>query len=185
MRAPFNWGDSLHPVCVPKLLSVGDQFFTTNLGFYYEVTSLSRWNNDSLEATSLPSIPYLNNTLEGCRTDHIQISLRKADQGIPPTWWISWSGSESITWAHCTIASESGPANVTVQVKYSGEGDENYDFVIEDNHKTHASTWWGTRLLYAYWMGVLSTISQAEYTEDDYYTKASFDYYWNQTDTKR
>ncbi|KAJ4258857.1 hypothetical protein NW762_007944 [Fusarium torreyae] len=62
-----------------------------------------------------------------------------------------------------------GLMNLTLGVEYNGEGDHIYDYVIEDDYKTHASTWWGTRLMNAYFTGILTTMSQTQRTSDGKY----------------
>lgn len=186
MNPPFNWADRLQPSCEPRLLSVGDQFFTTNYGFTWQVTAISQASDAANGFDSLPSIPYLNNTLEDCRLDMVQITLVKADIAPPPGWWISWSPSFCTTSAYCTINSESGPANVTLQTQYQVGGDSNHDYIIEDNYTTHGSVWWGTRLLNAYWTGLKSVMSQVAYGDGStFYMRGSFEYHWNESDKKR
>lgn len=55
---------------------------------------------------------------------------------------------------------------MTITTEYSGSGDQIYSYVIEDDYKTHASVWWGTRLLNAYWNGVLATASRMTEVRD-------------------
>lgn len=87
MTAPFNWDNDVVPKCEPRLVSVGDRFFSTNLGFYYEVISISRYDGNRRGTVSLPSVPYLNNTLENCHTDDVKINFVKSDLSSPPDSW--------------------------------------------------------------------------------------------------
>ena len=185
MRAPFNWGDRLQPLCEPRLLSVGDQFFITNLGLTWEITRISHASDTPQGSTSLPSTPYLNNQLQNCQTDAISISLSKSDTAFPATWWVSWASSEVTTSAHCTVLSDSGPSVVAIQTKFSGG--QNFDYVINDNSTTHASLWWGTRLLNAYWIGFEAMMALAVASSSDriYYHRGVFEYRWRETDKKR
>lgn len=186
MKAPFNWGDRLRPICEPRLLTVGDQLFTTNLGFTWEITSISRPSASIQGFTSLSSIPYLNNTLEDCRLDKVSITLIKADLAPPPGWWISWTPSYATTSAICLIMTESGPTTITLQTPYQTLGDSSYSYVVEDNYTTHASIWWGTRLLNAYWIGLESVMSITELQDDnEFFMRGVLDYHWNYTETKR
>ncbi|KAH8881958.1 hypothetical protein GQ53DRAFT_886259 [Thozetella sp. PMI_491] len=160
MEPPFNWGGDLDPKCEPQLLAIGDKLFSTNLGLSYEVTSISRIDETG-QTASLPSVQYLNNTLEGCITDSVVVDLHKNDLTLPPyAWWISWSPSSTATaTARCTIMSEDAPTNITLQVRYSGAGDGTYSYVVSQNFSDHASLWWGTRLLNVYWSGVMSAMA--------------------------
>jgi len=188
MKSPFNLGDRLRPECEPRLLSVGDQFFTSNLGFTWEIAKISRSSDNFKGFVSLPSTPYLNNVLEDCRLDKVAISLVKSDISFPPTWWVSWSPSETTASAFCTIVSESGSTNVSIQTTFGGskQGSLNYDYIIEDNYTTHASFWWRTRLLNAYWVGFEAMMALAETDRDDsFYNRGTFEYHWNETNEKR
>ncbi|KAF4458104.1 hypothetical protein F53441_112 [Fusarium austroafricanum] len=74
MRPPLNWDRNIQPKCQPKMLTVGDRFFTTNLGFQYSIKSITKYDNDSQAKISYPSIPYMNNTLEDCYLDRAQFT---------------------------------------------------------------------------------------------------------------
>ncbi|KAI2604658.1 hypothetical protein GGR54DRAFT_621453 [Hypoxylon sp. NC1633] len=182
MNAPFALDNDMVPKCEPRLLSIGDRFFSTNLGFPYEVASISRDNGNGRTSTTLPSIPYLNNTLQDCRTDDVKINFSKSDLSSPPdSWWISWGPSGTVTQAHCTVASESGPVNITLRVEYRGIGDHTYDYVIDDKYTSHASVWWGTRLLNAYWHSVMTIMAQVEVPGDDhdtFFNHGRAHYFW-------
>ncbi|KAJ0343311.1 hypothetical protein COL922a_000040 [Colletotrichum nupharicola] len=47
-----------------------------------------------------------------------------------------------------------------MEAEYEGETEPVYDYVMDSNHKTRASVWWGTRLSNAYFIGILSAASQ-------------------------
>ncbi|KAF7551422.1 hypothetical protein G7Z17_g5033 [Cylindrodendrum hubeiense] len=181
MKAPFNWEDDLAVKCQPKILSVGDRFFTSTLGLQYEVKSITRASDNAKRSTSLPSVPYLNNTLEDCFLVDSALTLQKADTAARATWWLSYITSSVAATASCTVMSEQGPVNLTLGLQYGGETDHVYDYVIEDNYTTHASTWWGTRLTNAYLAGVLATMSQIDYSNTSYLAHGVITYTRNQT----
>lgn len=192
MDKAFSWAGGLDPRCEPQLLSIGSQVFTSNLGLAYEVTAI--WSLDSKTGviTHLPSASYLNNILENCITESVIVDLHKSDFTNPnQSWWISWSPSSSaVATAHCTIMSDSAPTNITVQVRYSGAGDEVYSYIISDNYTINSSVWWGTRLLNAYWSGVLSTMAMVDLSEpvkdnENFWVGANFNYGWNYNQNKR
>lgn len=185
MKPPFDWSDSLRPSCEPRLISVGDRFFTSNLGFYYEVSSITQVDRSQNITTSLGSTPYLNNTLEDCRAQDVSINLLKGDTFVDYNWWISWSGSSATTTSQCTIISEAGPVELTFTFGYNVGGDSSTNYVIDQNYSTKASVWWGTRLMNAYWFGMLSAMSLSYQTNDSsYWTRGNFNYLWNDTDKK-
>ncbi len=175
MEAPFNWGKDLDPTCEPQLLSIGDRMFSTNLGMSsYEVTSITRYQDDASTPISMPSVLYLNNTLENCVMESVVLELRKNDFAKPQNaWWISWSLSSYATaTARCTVMSETSPSNITLQTRYSGAGDgKNFAYLISDNYTTRASAWWGSRLLNVYWSGVLTTMASANLSASEGFSR--------------
>ncbi|RSL53998.1 hypothetical protein CEP54_010116 [Fusarium duplospermum] len=117
MKPPFTWEHNLEPRCEPKMLSVGDTFFTTTLGFQYTVKALSRLRDDGNSLESFSSIPYLNNTLEECFLNRAELKLRKFDNTAAKNWWISWFASFAEATASCRIISQIGPVNMTLAMQ--------------------------------------------------------------------
>lgn len=169
MKAPLNWDNNMKVKCQPKILSVGDRVFSTNLGFQYSVKALTSSNDDSDFRKTYPSIAYLNNTLEDCYLTKVDINLRKSDARASKSWWLSWITTFTDATASCKVMTSEGLVNITLGVEYTGQSDHIYDYVIEDDYKTHASTWWGTRLLNIYFTGILTTMSQTQDLGDDSY----------------
>ncbi|KAF5609761.1 uncharacterized protein FSUBG_3758 [Fusarium subglutinans] len=169
MKAPLNWDNNMKVKCQPKILSVGDRVFSTNLGFQYSVKALTSSDNDSDFRKTYPSIAYLNNTLENCYLTKVDINLRKSDARASNSWWLSWITTFTDATASCNVMTSEGLVNITLGVEYTGQSDHIYNYVIEDDYKTHASTWWGTRLLNIYFTGILSTMSQTQDLGDDSY----------------
>ncbi|KAM0436574.1 hypothetical protein ACHAPT_002282 [Fusarium lateritium] len=156
------------------MLSVGDSFFTSELGFQYTVKSLKRVkDSDTTSVETISSIPYLHNTLEDCFLDQVTIQLKKSDAVGSPTWWISWSSASSVdASAACSVMTQLGRVNISLALQYSGNIDQFYGYVLEDNPQKHASTWWGTRLLNTYLAGVcqiMSLTQQVDGENDDQY----------------
>lgn len=164
----FTWGDdALNPKCEHLEIPVGYQFMTSNLGLRYDVTSVI-FNRQSANGTSLQekrgSISYLNNTLTNCQVDGIDINLKKSDSSIPdPTWygWWSWLDSSADIQAHCDIVNDEGPFTVSFSTTYQTtetvfdtiSTTKLYNYVAIDNFTSHASVWWGTRMLTNYFVG--------------------------------
>ncbi|EXK44702.1 hypothetical protein FOXG_03852 [Fusarium oxysporum f. sp. lycopersici 4287] len=169
MKAPLNWDNNMKVKCQPKILSVGDRVFSTNLGFQYSVKALTSSDDDSGFRKTYPSIAYLNNTLEDCYLTRVDINLRKSDARASNSWWLSWITTFTDATASCNVMTSEGLVNIILGVEYTGQSDHIYDYVIEDDYKTHASTWWGTRLLNVYFTGILSTMSQTQDLGDDSY----------------
>lgn len=87
----------------------------------------------------------------------------------------------------CSIETEIGSVDLTFRVTYAGSGGglTGYDYVIKDNYTTHASIWWGTRLIDAYWNGIMSVMSETQRMLDGLVMRANFDYLWNNRGPKR
>ncbi|OHE99469.1 hypothetical protein CORC01_05269 [Colletotrichum orchidophilum] len=174
-KTPFNWRSDVQAECQPRLLAIGDSFFTSNLGFRYIIKTIS----DS-STSSRSTLNYKNNTLQHCTPKQIVLKLKKVDTAVPPSpsWWLSWTDSTMEATVDCTIMTDDGPVNITLVTEDTGEGDHDYSYVIEDDYRTHASVWWGTRLLNAYWNGVMTAASNM--TEIDgfksYVVRTAFTY---------
>ncbi|EEU43519.1 uncharacterized protein NECHADRAFT_101122 [Fusarium vanettenii 77-13-4] len=127
MKPPFSGENSLEPKCEPKMLSVGDSFFTSRLGFQYTIKSLRRFNESDESMETLPSIPYLNNTLEDCFLDRASLKLIKSDAIGSRTWWISWSAASTVeATAACRIMTQHGRINISLALQYQGRADHLY-----------------------------------------------------------
>ncbi|KAK2033477.1 hypothetical protein LX32DRAFT_689995 [Colletotrichum zoysiae] len=187
-KPPFNWQTDVQAECQPRLLSVGDSFFTSNQGFRYTVESIE----DSAKR-SQPAVRYKNNVLRGCVPTSIDIRLGKVDTAAP-SWWISWIDSTVEATASCGIVTDDGLVTITLAVAEVSRYDQKYVYVVNDDYETHASFWWGTRLLNAYWNGVMSAASRmtrpsryvvragltftANPSEKDIRTDTFFNLYW-------
>ncbi|TDZ25562.1 hypothetical protein Cob_v001817 [Colletotrichum orbiculare MAFF 240422] len=188
-RPPFNWQSDVQAKCQPYLLSVGDSFFTSNQGFRYTVKAIG----DSAE-NSRSTVGYKNNTFHNCVPTRIAFKLRKVDTAAP-SWWLSWSDSSTMeATVKCGIITDDGLIDVTLAIVDASHGDRDYGYVVNDDYRTRASIWWGTRLLNAYWNGVMSAASQmgdsegyviragltftTKPSEEDILTDAFFDLYW-------
>ncbi|TDZ38563.1 hypothetical protein C8035_v004821 [Colletotrichum spinosum] len=159
------------------------------MGFRYTVKAIG----DSAE-NSRSTVGYKNNTFHNCVPTRIAFKLRKVDTAAP-SWWLSWSDSSTMeATVKCGIITDDGLIDVTLAIVDASHGDRDYGYVVNDDYRTHASVWWGTRLLNAYWNGVMSAASQmgdsegyviragltftTKTSEEDILTDAFFDLYW-------
>lgn len=156
----FTFGDQqLEPDCQGELLQVGDQFMTTNMGLSYTVWQVFTTSQIAGVPQQYSSVAYLNNTLENCRVNTVNIYLKKADASEPPaTRWYSWMFNTANIDAQCDIVNEAGIFTVRFGATYD-RPNRDYDFVAIDNYTTHASVWWGTRLVDNYFRGMTKVMA--------------------------
>ncbi|OCK73881.1 hypothetical protein K432DRAFT_311851 [Lepidopterella palustris CBS 459.81] len=179
----FTWGDDkLDPQCQHVEIPVGYQFMTSNLGLRYTVTGIV-YHNETGPQQKRPSISYLNNTLTDCQVDSVDIYLRKSDTSHPWYDWWSWVDSSADAVAHCNVNIDEGLFTINFTVTYHTVAtvfdcipvDALYSYVAIDDFTTHASVWWGTRILTNYFVGTNNT----SITENDIF---GLEYYFMDTD---
>lgn len=166
-KAPWTWSDKLKATCQAQNLPIGYQFFTTNLGLSYTLDSVTQYNKATNQTVHLPSLPYLNQTLEDCQIDQVVLYMRKNDQSENghSAWW-SWGDSTGAATAHCTVSTAVGLVNASFAATYSSSPKQ-YSYVIQDNYTEQSSMWWGTRLLNLYWSSTLFQMAGALYPDLD------------------
>lgn len=158
-KAPFNWQGNTKAECQPATLSVGSSIFTANLGFRYTITGISAASDNEQSSSSAPSMQYRNDILRDCQVQNVFIFLTKVDWSTPPSKWNSWDDFRVTSTLWCIVMSDAGAMKVTMEA-FQTNAQRNFDYIITDDPKTHASVWWGTRLLNAYLNGVLTAASQ-------------------------
>ncbi|KAL7895419.1 hypothetical protein HDV63DRAFT_406358 [Trichoderma sp. SZMC 28014] len=181
MKVPFNWGSTFKPDCEPRQLSVGDQFFTTNQGFYYILKSIRK------DGLVLPSLGYLNTTLQERITSSVEIRLRKPNIQPDATMAVCWGSSELSAAVDCTVyATETGLVDLTMVLEFTDSDlplgypfPATAPFIISDNYTTRASVWWGTRLLSTHWTGVLKAMATSPLLSNGrFWMRGSSTYAW-------
>lgn len=174
----FTWGDDkLDPKCQPVEIPVGYQFMTSNLGLRYTVTGIV-YNETGKPQQKRPSISYLNNTLTDCQVDTVDIYLRKADTSSPWYDWWSWVESSADAVAHCNVKIDEGLFTIHFTMTYQTMAtvldcipvDRLYSWVAMDDFTTHASVWWGTRILANYFVGMQYITAGTVHQGDDNYS---------------
>lgn len=177
-EAPWSWGDKMKPTCQAQDIPIGYQFFTTNLGLHYTLTGVSQYDPASGQTIPLPSLRYLNHTLEDCYIDQVILHMEKDDESYNGLgYWWSWDDSSANAYAHCRVESTLGPVNASFSTSYK-PGPKDYSYAITNNYTSAASMWWGTRLLNLYWWATLEEMARALYpynatywTDTPIYTK--------------
>ncbi|KAF2182930.1 hypothetical protein K469DRAFT_690384 [Zopfia rhizophila CBS 207.26] len=90
----------------------------------------------------------------------LSIYLRRADMAKPDKvyrWW-SWMDNSADAVARCDIVNNEGFFALELLVKYDTMV-EYYGYIAVNNATTHASFWWGARLLNAYFVGTKYVMS--------------------------
>ncbi|KAF2472465.1 uncharacterized protein BDR25DRAFT_14566 [Lindgomyces ingoldianus] len=168
----FTWNDdTLDPKCEHLDIPVGYDFMTTNLGLRYTVTGVSFHSdpsNSKANSAHRSSLSYHNNTLTDCEVSMIDIDLRKSDDttNCNSCWW-SWMDSSADATVQCKIANEEGLFVLSFKTHYKNLAtlynevtldnsipSSPYSYLIVDDPTTHASIWWGARLLNNYFLGI-------------------------------
>jgi hypothetical protein len=153
----FTFGDDkLNPRCQRLDIPVGYQFMTTNLGLRYTVTAVTQNVNGTVLQRS--QLSYLNNTLKDCQVDSIDIHLEKSDRSPPDGYFWSWQTSSTSVSASCYIHDEEDVFKISFVAKSPRL--KGYDYVAVSNHTTHASIWWGTRILNNYFFGIRVVVAR-------------------------
>jgi hypothetical protein len=178
----FTWkDDTLDPKCQHLDIPIGYDFMTTNLGLRYTVTGVSFYPNPSnLEAnpTQRSSLSYHNNTLTDCEVSAIDIDLKKSDDtGNCRNCWWSWMDSSAEATCQCKIVNEEGLFVLAFKSQYRNLAtlytevpvDKSipsslYNYLRVSDPATHASIWWGARLLNNYFLGVQYMMAAAPST---------------------
>lgn len=158
----LTWGDdNLRPKCQRLDISVGSRLMTTNEGITYSLRTIYGQENAQKEMKQHSQLSYLNNILRNCRVKSVDVFLRKADDSVPPSHWWSWAFSYAVAEAECEVINEAGLFILGFSIRYETPA-KSYDYVSIDDYVTHASVWWGTRLLDNYFNGILTMMSQLQ-----------------------
>ena len=108
----FNWkgftfgDDKLNPRCQRLAVSIGTQFMTTNLGLRYTMTAVTSQQNGT--EVDFPQVSYLNNALQDCKVETIDIHMEKGDRSAPGGYFWSWQKSRPSVSASCVVHNEDG-----------------------------------------------------------------------------
>lgn len=169
LKAPWNWGDTPQTDFETASLSVGSQMFTTNLGFRYTLDNVAKYENESNNHVSLPSVPYRRQILENCTVNAIELRLRKIGQPVPPTSWWTWDDSSTVAYASCWIWSHENehPEKLKLDLRTVMGNPTGFGYIINNNNTMNAtSLWWGSRLLNIYYYGTLMSMAEVKSSQD-------------------
>lgn len=173
----FSWNSKFVATCQAQNLQPGTQFFTSNLGLTYTLTGVSTIPPIGQAASTLPVLAYLNNTLEDCHIDYVQLDFQPGGSTttVPSPWYV-WTSSSAVASGHCIIA---GAVNVSFSVPFqnpvglAGMAYQPFTYVLDTNYSQSSSIWWGTRLVTTYWRGCLAAIGRTNYINNEGNTNPS------------
>jgi hypothetical protein len=156
-------------------VSVSDKFFTTNLGFLNEIIGISQLDSVGGATILLPLVLYHNNILEDCHTLGIEINLLKEGMANPAFCGTPWQNLFAYSGVQCSIASESGPLNISLWIKYDLLTTLNPPHLINTNHTSHVNACYGVMTSMVYVQN-----GNAQHG-DNLYVSTVLIYYWNDT----
>lgn len=173
LRWPSYLTSKVRPTCQPISLPVNTQFFTNQTALVYTLTSV--WQEEPQQTIS-PSLTYLENVLENCVVNSIQIDLGSQDRAANQLALTEW-GASVRTSVTCQISTTTGLVFLNVTQSYDYVPDTvSFDQIgtflgsgiVSRDQMTRASLWWGESLMSAYWAQLTSrlqdeTRNRAEY----------------------
>lgn len=166
--ASFDWLDKwpsyfttqIQPKCQTQSFQVNSEIFTNQTALMYTVTDI--WNaTDPNAKVRTPSFIYLNQPLQSCSVDTIQVDFAAEDRTAAQYAWSQW-GQTVTAFVSCTVQ-QSGTVwvfNMTSQYDFvptsAGmpvlpgsdyyEPNQTFSFLSTDA-QSKASLWWGESLL--------------------------------------
>lgn len=161
---PSYLTSKVRPICQPTSLPVGTQFFTNQTALVYTLTSV--WTETPTNVPQSvpqpiysPSLAYLNNVLESCNINSIQMDIESQDRAANQIALTEW-GAKVRTSTTCQMFTGAGvvffnmtqsydyvPDTVTfAQIStFLGSG------IVSRDQVKRASLWWGESLMSTYW----------------------------------
>lgn len=152
-KAPFSWFSRDHLSCQPALLTPGNTYFTSNLGFMYSMDKLWQGNSVGMSKQVLPAASYENTELQDCQVRQIEIDFTRRDQTpLPENFW-SWELTTSSGVVTCTLETPSGnvKANLSVELPQVQYSTRLASLMVSTNITEHANIWFGSQFLYSWY----------------------------------
>jgi hypothetical protein len=175
----------LSPRCEPKEITIQQKFNTNKNGFIYSLSGIR--NIQGTEAVPVPSMLYLNNTLEDCTINYIKIEMAKHMGRTAQQ--VAWQrfGPQLFAAMSCSITNLEGSMRFNLTTEYdlvpptaakrfdlsAGQPDKwiwaaeqnLYQFVTSNNTKDPAM-WWAESLMSYGWLDTSSKMEAANSKED-------------------
>ena len=157
-RWPSYLTSSVRPTCQPAILPIDTQFFTNQSGLMWTVTNIFGENSD---AETMPSLPYLNNVLQNCTLQGIQMDFDASSDRSPSAAIAGPWGLEVRSFVTCNIWSPIGRVNLNLTAAYNPVQDypvAGSTTFISRNVMHRASMYWAEALLSIRWITVMDKI---------------------------
>lgn len=184
-KPAFGGINKLASKCEAKEISVQQRFNTNKNGFIYSLSSIQKIQDDG--TFPVPSMLYLNNTLEDCTINYIKIEMAKHMGRTAQQ--VAWQrfGPQLLAAISCSITNLQGSMRFKFTTEYdlvpptankrydlTGGGADKwayaaeqnlYQFVISNNTKDPAM-WWAESLMSFGWLDTALKMEQANAAED-------------------
>lgn len=180
----------LSPRCEPKEITVQQKFNTNKNGFIFSLSGIR--HNQGTEAVPVPSMLYLNNTLEDCTINYVKIEMAKHMGRTAQQ--VAWQrfGPQLLAAISCSITNPEGSMRFNLTTEYDlvpptatkrydstgGQFDKwpndewiwaaeqnLYQFVTSNNVKDPAM-WWAESLMSYGWLDTALKMEKANSEED-------------------
>ncbi len=93
-RFPFSMVERTVASCQSQNLPINSQFFTDKLSLEYTLVGV--WQEQGNDIVTLPSLRYINNTLENCYVNIIQVDLKSTQRTSEQQAWTSWGPEATV-----------------------------------------------------------------------------------------
>lgn len=103
---PFSWFDKVPATCQTQTLQVNSQFFTNKLSLPYTLTGVFQNSTKNNTLNVLPSLQYMNNTLEACKINEMVFNLESSSRTANQISQYIWGIEASVGVRHalrCTL----------------------------------------------------------------------------------
>jgi hypothetical protein len=159
---PSSFRSKIRPLCPPSTVPINGRLYTNNTALQYDLNAVRPLNSD---VVSLPLLVYLNNPLENCGVQSIEMTMemlsRTANQMAVTPWGLDMQGI-----IICTVYNPTGAVNVTMVTNYnylpSTMSTLTGQFEFPGRNASHsASLWWAESLLSNLYLHLLDTLADA------------------------
>ena len=165
---PSYLTSSVKPTCQPANLPVNTQFFTNQTGLMWTLASIFKDDDDSAAS---PSLPYMNNVLEDCELNDIQMLL--GDSPLVQTAQemariITTTDIQVRAFVTCGIRGPMGYTKFNATALYdtiSPNAVAGTTSFVASDRTNKASMYWAEALLSAYWLQAEAMIGGGVFSE--------------------